>query len=179
MTNYAVFLRGINVGGVNLKMADLRAALATLPLGQAKTLLASGNVACTFDGTATELKSMVETMLRERFGYQAWVVIIGAVQLEAIIEACPWPADDTATHSYVTLSSDPVVLDELARHGGEIPGVELARLSPEAIAWPAAAGGTLDSPFSKLTARPRYKSTTTTRNLRTLLKCRDTLAAFA
>ncbi|AIY00904.1 hypothetical protein ART_1305 [Arthrobacter sp. PAMC 25486] len=178
MTNYAVFLRGINVGGINLKMANLRTALATLPLGYVKTLLASGNVVCAYDGTAPELKSMVETLLRERFGYDAWVVITDAAQLDHIIEACPWPADDANTHSYVTLSSDPAVLDELARHGGEIPGVELARLSPEAIAWPAAAGGTLDSPFSKLTARPRYKSTTTTRNLRTLLKCRDALAAF-
>ncbi len=179
MTNYAVFLRGINVGGINLKMADLRAALATLPLGRTKTLLASGNVVCAFDGTAAKLKVMVETLLRERFGYDAWVVVTTAAQLDAIIGACPWPADDASTHSYVTLSSDPAVLDELARHGGEIAGVEFARLSPEAIAWPAKAGGTLDSPFSKLTARPRYKSTTTTRNLRTLLKCQEAMAAFA
>ena len=173
MTNYAVFLRGINVGGINLKMAELRKSLATLPLNRVKTLLASGNVICTFDSTAQELKSMVETHLREHFGYEAWVVVLDAAQLGSIIDACPWPADDAATHSYITLSSEPAVLDELARHGGEIPGVEFSRLSPEAIAWPAAAGGTLDSPFSKLTARPRYKSTTTTRNLRTLLKCQD------
>ena len=178
MTNYAVFLRGINVGGINLKMAELRTALATLPLDGVKTLLASGNVVCSFDGVADDLKTMVETLLRERFGYDAWVVIVDAPTLDAIIDACPWPAGDATTHSYVTLSSDPEVLDELARHGGEIPGVEFVRLSPEAVAWPAAAGGTLDSPFSKLTARPRYKSTTTTRNLRTLLKCRDALAAL-
>ncbi|MFQ4147418.1 DUF1697 domain-containing protein [Arthrobacter sp. LAPM80] len=176
MTKFAVFLRGINVGGINLKMADLRTALATLPLTKVKTLLASGNVVCTAEASAGELKSMVEALLRERFGYDAWVVILDDAQLNAIIDACPYPADDASTHSYVTLSSDPAVLDELARHGGEIPGVELVRLSPEAIGWPAASGGTLDSPFSKLSARPRYKSTTTTRNLRTLLKCRDALA---
>lgn len=175
MTKYAVFLRGINVGGINLKMADLRTALATLPLTRVKTLLASGNVVCTAEASPTDLKSMVEALLRETFGYEAWVVIMDLPQLETIIETCPWPADDPATHSYITLSSDPAVLDELARHGGEIAGVELARLSPEALAWPAAAGGTLDSPFSKLSARPRYKSTTTTRNLRTLVKCRDAL----
>lgn len=177
MTKYAVFLRGINVGGINLKMADLRAALAVLPLTKPRTLLASGNVVCSAEVTAGELKTMVETLLRERFGYDAWVVVIDLPTLEAIIEACPYPADDASTHSYVTLSSDPATLDELARHGGEIPGVELARLSPEALAWPAAAGGTLDNPFSKLSAKPRYKSTTTTRNLRTLIKCRDTMLA--
>lgn len=176
MNKFAVFLRGINVGGINLKMAELRSALASLPLTGAKTLLASGNVVCGFEGSAEELKPMLEALLRERFGYEAWVVVIDAAALDAIIQACPWPADDASTHSYVTLSSEPSVLDELARHGGEISGVEFVRLSPEAIAWPAAAGGTLDSPFSKLTARPRYKSTTTTRNLRTLVKCRDALA---
>ncbi len=175
MTNYAVFLRGINVGGINLKMADLRTALAILPLAGVKTLLASGNVVCAFDGSAAEVKSMVELLLRDRFGYDAWVVVIDAPALDAVIDACPWPADDATTHSYVTLSSDPAVLDELARHGGEISGAEFVRLSPEAIAWTASKGGTLDSPFSKLTARPRYKSTTTTRNLRTLLKCREAL----
>lgn len=176
MTKYAVFLRGINVGGINLKMADLRTALATLPLGHVKTLLASGNVVCTAEASSTELKSMVEALLRATFGYEAWVIILDQDQLENIIRTCPWPADDTTTHSYITLSSDPAVLDELAQHGGEIAGVELSRLSPEALAWPAPAGGTLDSPFSKLSARPRYKSTTTTRNLRTLVKCRDALA---
>lgn len=177
MTKYAVFLRGINVGGINVKMADLRTALATLPLTRVKTLLASGNVVCTAEADAPELKTMVEKLLREKFGYDAWVVILDLPQLEAVIAASPWPADDPARHSYVTLSSDPAVLDELAKHGGELPGVELARLSPHALAWPVPVGGTPDSPFSKLSARPRYKSTTTTRNLRTLLKCRDTLAS--
>ncbi|MDJ0314954.1 DUF1697 domain-containing protein [Arthrobacter sp. H35-D1] len=176
MTKYTVFLRGVNVGGVNIKMANLRQALATLPVANVKTLLASGNVVCTAEASAAELKSMVETLLRESFGYDAWVVVVDDSQLAAIIEACPYPADDATHHAYITLSSDPAVLDELARHAAELPGVELARLGPGALAWQATAGGTLDNPFSKLSARPRYKSTTTTRNLRTLLKCRDALA---
>jgi hypothetical protein len=36
----------------------------------------------------------------------------------------------------------------------------------------------LDSPFSKLSAKARYKSTTTTRNLRTMIKVRDATAAL-
>lgn len=176
MSNYAVFLRGINVGGINVKMADLRTALATLPLTKVKTLLASGNVVCSTDMDAAELKTSVETLLRDSFGYDAWVVVLDQEQVQEIVEVCPYPADDASQHSYVTLSSDPAVLDELAAHGSELPDVELARLIPEALAWLAESGGTLNSPFSKLTARPRYKSTTTTRNLRTLLKCRDAMA---
>ena len=176
MTKYAVFLRGINVGGINIKMADLRTALQQLPVTGAKTLLASGNFICTAEVPATELKSLVEGCLRENFGYDAWVVVLDQERLEAVIAACPYPADSKEQHSYVTLSSDPAILDELETLGGGLAGVELARLSPEALAWPAPAGGTLDSPFSKLSAKAKYKSTTTTRNVRTLLKCRDAMA---
>ncbi|MCQ9163210.1 DUF1697 domain-containing protein [Arthrobacter sp. STN4] len=175
MSNYAVFLRGINVGGINIKMADLRLALEPLPVTGVKTLLASGNFVCAAEATAPELKDLVEVCLRDRFGYDARVVVLDRDRLAAIIEACPFPPDNKARHSYVTLSSDPAILDELETLGGGLAGVELARLSPEALAWPAPVGGTLDSPFSKLTAKEKNKSTTTTRNLRTLLKCRDAL----
>jgi DNA-binding MarR family transcriptional regulator len=45
------------------------------------------------------------------------------------------------------------------------------------LAWLAPAGKTLDSPFSKLSSKLRYKSSTTTRNLRTLIKVGDVLKA--
>lgn len=175
MTSYAVFLRGINVGGINIKMADLRIALETLPLHGVKTLLASGNFVCTSDAHPTRLKALVETCLREKFGYDAWVVVLDQARLAAIIDGCPYPSDNREQHSYVTLSSDAAILDELETLGRELAGVELARLSPEALAWLAPAGGTLDSPFSKVSAKAKYKSATTTRNLRTLLKCRDAI----
>ncbi|WP_113718561.1 DUF1697 domain-containing protein [Arthrobacter dokdonensis] len=176
MTNFAVFLRGINVGGINIKMADLRVALEALPVTGVKTLLASGNFVCTAEATAAELKALVEACLRENFGYDAWVVVLDQARLNAIIDACPYPSDNKEQHSYVTLSSDPAILDELETLGGALAGVEQTRLSPEALAWLAPAGGTLDSPFSKISTKPKYKSATTTRNLRTLLKCRDALA---
>ncbi len=175
MEKYAVFLRGVNVGGITIKMAALRAALERLPLTGVKTLLASGNVVCTSTKGPAEVKERVEACLRESFGYDAWVVVLDRDTLAAVIDASPYPSDSAEQHSYVTLSSDPAILDELAALGGALDGVELARLSPEALAWPVTAGATLDSPFSKLSAKARYKSTTTTRNLRTLIKCRDAM----
>ncbi|MGO4432944.1 pyridoxamine 5-phosphate oxidase, partial [Paenarthrobacter sp. RAF9] len=62
--------------------------------------------------------------------------------------------------------------------GQALDGVEQVRLGPEASAWLAPAGGTLDSPFSKLSSKARYKASTTTRNLRTLIKVRDAVAAL-
>ncbi|ALE06478.1 pyridoxamine 5-phosphate oxidase [Arthrobacter sp. ERGS1:01] len=177
MTNFGVFLRGINVGGINIKMADLRTALTALPITGVKTLLASGNVVCSARTDGPAVKTLVENCLRENFGYDAWVVVLDQAQLAAIIEACPYPADNKEQHSYLTLSSDPAILDELEQLGRELPDTVLARLSPESLAWLAPAGGTLDSPFSKLSAKVKYKSTTTTRNLRTMLKVRDALGS--
>ena len=37
MTRYAALLRGVNVGGINLKMADVKAVFEGLGLGGVKT----------------------------------------------------------------------------------------------------------------------------------------------
>ncbi len=44
MTRYAAFLRGVNVGGVNLKMAEVAKAFEDAGFANVRTILASGNV---------------------------------------------------------------------------------------------------------------------------------------
>ncbi len=74
MTRYAALLRGINVGGINIKMADLRSTFVDLGFENVKTVLASGNVL--FDSDRDDvpaLKSEIESGLRAEFHYEAWV----------------------------------------------------------------------------------------------------------
>lgn len=177
MTDYAVFLRGVNVGGITLKMAELRAAVETLPVTRVATQLASGNLTCSSDLTAQELKEAVETLLRSTFGYDAWVVIFHAGRLRELVDACPFPADDPTTHTYITLFSDPAALTDLveaidrAAIASDEGGLgDFRVLGPDAAAWLAPRGGTLDSPLSKISGKPRFKNSSTTRNLRTLHK---------
>jgi uncharacterized protein (DUF1697 family) len=176
MSSYAVFLRGVNVGGITIKMADLKEALKSPTFTGVKTLLASGNVVLSSELSAGGVKEQFEACLREAFGYDAWVVVLGADRVGELVAACPYPADDTSTHTYLTLGSDAGVLAELYAAGSTLDGTELTRLGPEALAWLAPAGGTLDSPFSKLSSKPKYKASTTTRNLRTMIKVRDAAA---
>lgn len=173
MVSYAVFLRGINVVGLNIKMADLRKALATLPLQNVSTLLASGNVLCQSDAGAAEVKDMVEACLRQHFGYDAWVVVLTTERVAELVASCPFPADSSETHAYITLCSDPDVLDELFDAAGGEANTGQRRLGPEAMAWQVSVGDTLKSATNKLTAKAKYKRTTTTRNVRTLIKVRD------
>ncbi|AUZ35139.1 pyridoxamine 5-phosphate oxidase [Arthrobacter sp. PGP41] len=179
MGSYAVFLRGINVGGINIKMADLREALKAAGFADARTLLASGNVVLTSPLDAKAVKRECEKCLRDTFGYDAWVVVLKSARLSELVAACPYPEDDKATHSYITLASDTGVLDELDAAGAALEGNEQERLGPEALAWLAPAGGTLDSPFSKISSKAKFKAATTTRNLRTLIKVRDVAAELA
>lgn len=183
MNSFAVFLRGINVGGINIKMADLKTALEAYPFTGVKTLLASGNVVLQSELEPAGVKEQFEKCLREAFGYDAWVVVLTGERVAELVDACPYPADDQTTHTYITLASDEAMLDELFDAGTALGapgqgGVEQVRLGPEASAWLAPAGGTLDSPFSKLSSKPRYKASTTTRNLRTLIKVRDAAATL-
>ena len=177
MSSYAVFLRGVNVGGITIRMADLKEALKSRPFSAVKTLLASGNVVLSSDLSATGVKREFEACLRGAFGYDAWVVVLAAERVAALVAACPYPADDSSTHTYLTLGSDADVLAELHEAGRAMEGAQLTMLGPEALAWLAPAGGTLDSPFSKLSSKPKYKASTTTRNLRTMIKVRDAAAS--
>lgn len=177
MGSYAVFLRGINVGGINIKMADLKEALKSRPFQDVKTLLASGNVVLNSALGAAAVKKEFEECLRDSFGYDAWVVVLTSARVAELVEACPYPADDKTTHTYITLASDTTMLTELYDAGAALEGTEQHRLGPEATAWLAPAGGTLDSPFSKISAKAKFKATTTTRNLRTMIKVRDAVAA--
>ena len=178
MNSYAVFLRGINVGGINIKMADLKAALEATGFDGVKTLLASGNVVLASELGPAAVKKDFEACLRTSFGYDAWVVVLTAQRVSELVDACPYPDDDKSTHTYVTLASDSAILDELEAAGAALEGAEQKRLGPEALAWLAPAGGTLESPFSKVSSKAKYKATTTTRNLRTLIKVRDASAAL-
>ena len=166
---YAILLRGVNVGGVTVKMADLRNVLEGLGLEHVRTLLATGNAVATSGWDRAEIKVRVEEALRSAFGYDAWVIVLSVPRVAELAAAVPYAPDNPEVHAYVTFSSDPVVLDELTDRA-EAAGAEQVRLGPEAVAWTADKGSTLESPFAKAAAKPRYKSATTTRNLRTLQK---------
>lgn len=168
-TGYAVFLRGVNVGGITIRSADLKKLFTRLPVTGVRTLLASGNVVCRSGLTAGELKSLSEEALREGFGYDAWVVVLDGDTVKHIVAGCPFPADDPTTNTYITLFSDPALHTELlefARSSGETAHP----LGPAAVAWQSPKGKTLESPLNAFTNRSRFRNSTTTRNLRTLHK---------
>ncbi|MGH3961114.1 DUF1697 domain-containing protein [Mycobacterium sp.] len=168
MTCFAAFLRGVNVGGVNLRMADVATALTDAGFADVRTILATGNVLLESPTAADAVRTRAETALRARFGYDAWVLVYELDTVRAVVDAYPFEPEVDGYHSYVTLVTDPDVLDELAalRAG---PDEKIAR-GDGVIYWQVPKGNTLDSTIGKTMGKRRYKSSTTTRNLRTLRK---------
>jgi uncharacterized protein (DUF1697 family) len=173
MTRYAAFLRGVNVGGVNLKMADVADAFADAGFANVRTILASGNITLDARAGADVVRTKAETALRQRFGYDAWVLVYPIETVRTIVDAYPFEAERDGYQSYVTFVSDSGVLDELAALAGQGGTDEKVTRGPDSagvIYWQVPKNHTLDSTIGKTMGKKRYKSSTTTRNVRTLAK---------
>ena len=171
---YAVLLRGVNVRGTRMAMADVRAALAGAGMTDVVTLLASGNAVGGFDGDADALRAAAERALDDRFGYDTRVLVVPAERLGPLLDACPLPADDPDWHTYVTVGT-PAALDALQaalREADPALADAEVRLGPEATAWRARVGATLSDPRAAVVGRRPELRETTDRNLRTMLKVR-------
>jgi len=173
MTKYAAFLRGVNVGGVNLKMAEVASALTEAGFANVRTILASGNVLLESSAGVAAVRKKAEATLRERFGYDAWVLVYDIDTVRAVVDGYPFEREVDGYQSYVTFVADEAVLNELTALAGLGEGAgadEKISRGEGVVYWQVPKGSTLDSTIGKTMGKPRYKSSTTTRNLRTLAK---------
>lgn len=123
-TRYAALLAAVNVGKRQVPMADLRQLLADLGYGDARTYLASGNAVFdaddSRDGSGAEddepaIAARISAALKDRFGFEVPCVVRTSEYLSAVIEACPFPADDVAgKHLHATFYAEPVDSDRYA-----------------------------------------------------------------
>lgn len=175
-----VLLRGVNVNGITVRSADLRACLLAVDgIEEVRTVLASGNAVVRTGMPLPRLKADVEQALRDRFGYDAWTVVLDADELRAIAGACELPDDDPDTHAYVTFASAPDALTQALDDVAGLPGADrVRRLGDAAVEWPAAKGTSTQGPVAKVFAKARYKASTTTRNARTIAKILTTADAL-
>jgi uncharacterized protein (DUF1697 family) len=170
MTRYAGFLRGVNVGGVNLKMAEVAKAFEEAGFTNVRTILASGNVLLDSRSGVDAVRKKAEKALRDTFGYDAWVLAYDLDTVRSISEHFPFERELDGYHSYVTFVTDADVLDELADLGDDAGPDEKIERGEGVIYWQVPNKGTLDTTIGKTMGKKRYKSSTTTRNLRTLDK---------
>jgi uncharacterized protein (DUF1697 family) len=173
MTQYVAFLRGVNVGGVKLKMAEVVTALRDAGFTNVRTILATGNVLLESSAKGASVRKKTEATLRKTFGYDAWVLVYDIDAVRAIDDGYPFEREVEDYQSYVTFVTDSAVLDELtglAEKAGPDEKISRGPDPLDVVYWQVPKGSTLDSTIGKTMGKPRYKSSTTTRNLRTLAK---------
>jgi uncharacterized protein (DUF1697 family) len=171
MTRYIALLRGINVGGITIKMTALADVVRGLGHTGVTTVLASGNVVFdSADPNAAQVKTGLESALSEAFGYEAWVVLVTRDTVVEAVAAYPF-VDREGWHSYILFGSNQERLDELAAVAPTLdPADEQVRPGVGVLYWQVRRAVGIKSPFSILAAKTRFKSTTTNRNLRTVTK---------
>ena len=167
MTAYVALLRAVNVGGVALKMADLKAACEAAGFDHARTYIASGNAVFASPLGEAKVQAELERQLEAGIGKRIPVLIRTATDMKALVAANPFPEADPS-RNYVLFLDKPPTDDviEAARH----VTVEELRLGKRAIYvhYPNGMGR------SKLTI-PAAK-TGTARNMNTVAKLAEMAA---
>lgn len=174
MTEWIALLRGVNVGGVSIRSADLRAVFEDVGGRKVRTVLASGNVVFDLDVPVSgreRLKGVIEAALRSSFDYDAWIVLVTAAELRAAVDAFPFDGADSTRQPWVVFCVDDATRDELVAAAASFDtDADPVAPGPGVVYWNPVTGTTVDTAFAKLLARAAYKPRTTNRNLRTLLK---------
>ncbi len=109
-TEYAAFLRGINVGGnKKVSMAALAKAFTTLGCGNVKTLLNSGNVVFRSSKSESEITAALQKHLEKTFGFTIGVLVRPLHDLQKLAKANPFNGIPVTpqTRLYVTFLSEP------------------------------------------------------------------------
>ncbi|WP_308490882.1 DUF1697 domain-containing protein [Microbacterium terrisoli] len=168
---WVALLRGVNVGGITIRSADLRAVFEDLGAEDVRTVLASGNVLFTAPGARALWKARIQDALRERFGYDAWIILVTADELAQVAASFPFDAQDAARQPYVVFCADAQTQVRVWEAVGALDGDD-ERVVPGSgvVYWHARIGTSTDSPVARVLARAAFKSGTTTRNLRTVDK---------
>jgi uncharacterized protein (DUF1697 family) len=160
--HWIALLRGVNVGGRTIKMAELRGALAEDGFENVETVLQTGNVRFDSSDGVAQPKDRLEATLRERFGYDAKVQVIERDRLSKIIDAYPFGKADASRHDYVIFLERGLERD-LAGEDVELSAQEHVAAGDGVVYWRVDKGSTLKSSFAKLDFN-------TNRNLNTLRK---------
>ena len=85
MAKYIAFLRGLNIGGHRVKMADLCAHFESLGVTNAESFIASGNIIFeTRSANTATLEKKIEAHLRASLGYEVATFIRSVPEVVAI-----------------------------------------------------------------------------------------------
>lgn len=133
MELWFAFLRGINLGKRQVKMAELRSCLEAIGCTDVKSVVASGNVRFLTEGDASAIKTKLEMAIEAHFGFPVGVVLRSEAEITAMLDRHPFgtldPAADLTRHVLMFDKPLPagVALEDRPGH------TEILRIDPREI----------------------------------------------
>jgi uncharacterized protein (DUF1697 family) len=168
---YIILLRGINVGGRTIPMAELKACFEKAGYRKVRTVLQTGNVILDSpEKKAATLRARVESLLSKTFGYPARVLVLAPETLRALAEKYPFTGVGSEFHRYIVFTEDGFEKELVKLAGTLDKSMEEIKAGKDVLYWRVRKGSTLDSDFGKLMGKAAAKHFMTNRNLNTLEK---------
>lgn len=164
------FLRGVNVNGTSMKMAEVCEVFSENDCTEVSSVLATGNIIFNSDFDKDILKDKLEKALSKHFNYEAFLFVKSAEEIKTIFKNNPFPKDNNFhVYSFITISKlEQDLLDYF--NNTEKPEGEEAKILNQNFYWKVKKASTLDSNFGKILGKKMYKNSLTSRNINTIEK---------
>lgn len=170
LTPFCAFLRGVNVKGTTMKMADVCAVFEKAGMKNVSSVLASGNILFSSDKSKNELKTMLEKAMSEYFNYEAFLFLKDKNEIEIICDKNPFEADsEFHIYGFVGVFEIEKTLMTAFEKGKKVKD-EKAKIVENNFYWKVPKGNTLESEFGKVLGRKDLKNAFTSRNINTIEK---------
>lgn len=168
---YIILLRGVNVGGRTIKMAELKQLLENNGYEGVQTILQTGNaIIDTNELSIVKTQTHIESILSNAFSYQATLQIITPKTLQAILKNFPYKNLSSEEHAYIVFTQNQFENTLVQNCGALDNNLEEVAVGASVVYWRVCKGLTLESTFGKYLAKASKIEFTTTRNKNTLEK---------
>lgn len=167
---YCAFLRGVNVKGTAMKMAEACSVFEKAGMKNVTSILASGNILFSSDKQKEELKGLLEKVMSAHFGYEAFLFVKDKNEVETLVSKNPFSANaDFHIYGFAGIDRIEKILIEEFEKSEKATGEE-AKVIESNFYWKIPKGNTLGSEFGKILGRKKLKDAFTSRNLNTFEK---------
>ncbi|MCU7616658.1 DUF1697 domain-containing protein [Chryseobacterium sp. PBS4-4] len=167
---YCAFLRGVNVKGTNMKMAEVCEVFKNAGMKDVASVLASGNIIFSSEKSAQDLKIILEKAMSEYFNYEAFLFIKSVEEIESFWNSNPFDKNENL-HIYAFVGHnevEKVLMKEF--ESAEKTENEEGKIVNNNFYWQVPKGNTLDSTFGKILGKKNLKDQFTSRNINTFEK---------
>lgn len=167
---YCAFLRGVNVKGTAMKMADVCRIFEEAGAKNPVSVLATGNIIFSCESDLKLPKAHLEKALNVHYQFENHLFILNETEIEAVFQNNPFESLGDF-HTYVFVSEkgfEKILLDEFKKCS--VSDGEKAKINGQTFYWQVPKGSTLDSDFGKILGRKAFKDSFTSRNINTFEK---------